>query len=292
MEVSSHALALRRVDGMQFAAGVFTNLTRDHLDFHGNMESYFAAKRRLFELLPPSAPAVVNLDDPRGAALVEASGTPVTYAIGKAADVTPGPLSYSLHGLAFDVRMPQGVVHVKSTLVGKPNVYNILAAAGVTAAMGIPLDAIEKGLARLDRRTGPVRGGVAAQGRHHGGRRLRAHRRRAAQPARDRAADGDAPAHHGVRRRRRARSHEAAADGHGGGAAERRRDHHLGQSARRGPGADHRRGDARRRAGDAAEQRARGDGGRSRRAPSAGRSRRRPPATWCSLPARGTRSIR
>ena len=69
MEVSSHALALRRVDGLQFAAGIFTNLTRDHLDFHGNMESYFAAKRRLFEMLPPTAPAVVNLDDParRGA---------------------------------------------------------------------------------------------------------------------------------------------------------------------------------------------------------------------------------
>ena len=149
MEVSSHALALRRVDGLQFAAGVFTNLTRDHLDFHGNMEAYFAAKRRLFEILPATAPAVVNLDDPRGAALVEVSGTPVTYAITKAADVTPGPLSYSLHGLAFDVRTPQGIVHVKSTLVGKPNVYNILAAAGVTAAMGIPLDAIEKGLARL-----------------------------------------------------------------------------------------------------------------------------------------------
>jgi len=149
MEVSSHALALRRVDGMQFAAGIFTNLTRDHLDFHGNMESYFAAKRRLFELLPMSAPAILNLDDPRGAALVEASGSPVTYAIGKAADVTPGPLSYSLHGLVFDVRTPQGVVHVKSTLVGKPNVYNILAAVAVTAAMGIPLDAIEKGIARL-----------------------------------------------------------------------------------------------------------------------------------------------
>jgi UDP-N-acetylmuramoyl-L-alanyl-D-glutamate--2,6-diaminopimelate ligase len=149
MEVSSHALALRRVDGLQFAAGVFTNLTRDHLDFHGNMESYFAAKRRLFEMLPATAPAVVNLDDPRGAALVETAGAPVTYAIGKPADVTPGPLSFSLDGLVFDVRTPQGVVHVSSTLVGRPNVYNILAAAGVTAAMGIPLNAIEKGIARL-----------------------------------------------------------------------------------------------------------------------------------------------
>ena len=65
MEVSSHALALRRIDGIHFAAGVFTNLTRDHLDFHTDMESYFAAKRRLFEMLPPDAPAVINADDPR-----------------------------------------------------------------------------------------------------------------------------------------------------------------------------------------------------------------------------------
>ena len=60
MEVSSHALALRRVDGMAFAAAVFTNLTRDHLDFHADMEAYFQAKRRLFELLPPGAPALIN----------------------------------------------------------------------------------------------------------------------------------------------------------------------------------------------------------------------------------------
>jgi UDP-N-acetylmuramoyl-L-alanyl-D-glutamate--2,6-diaminopimelate ligase len=149
MEVSSHALALRRVDGLQFAAGIFTNLTRDHLDFHGSMESYFTAKRRLFEMLPATAPAVVNVDDPRGGSLAEISGTPVTYAIGKTADVTPGPLSFTLEGLTFDVRTPQGVVPVTSTLVGRPNVYNILAAAGVTAAMGIPLDAIQKGIARL-----------------------------------------------------------------------------------------------------------------------------------------------
>jgi len=69
MEVSSHALSLQRVDGVTFAAGVFTNLTRDHLDFHSDMESYFQAKRRLFEMLPPEAPSLINLDDPRGAAL-------------------------------------------------------------------------------------------------------------------------------------------------------------------------------------------------------------------------------
>ena len=66
MEVSSHALALRRVDDLRFAAGIFTNLTRDHLDFHGDMETYFAAKRRLFELLPDGAVGVINVDDRRG----------------------------------------------------------------------------------------------------------------------------------------------------------------------------------------------------------------------------------
>ena len=67
MEVSSHALALRRADAIHFAGAVFTNLTRDHLDFHASMEDYFAAKRRLFELAGADAPAVVNVDDPRGA---------------------------------------------------------------------------------------------------------------------------------------------------------------------------------------------------------------------------------
>jgi UDP-N-acetylmuramoyl-L-alanyl-D-glutamate--2,6-diaminopimelate ligase len=147
--VSSHALALRRVEGMRFAAGVFTNLTRDHLDFHVDMESYFTAKRRLFEMLPEEAPAVVNVDDPRGVVLVDTARRPVSYAIVRAADVTPGPLSFSLGGLEFDARTPQGVVHVRSKLVGRPNVYNILAAVGTTAALDVPLGAIEQGLEQL-----------------------------------------------------------------------------------------------------------------------------------------------
>mgnify|MGYP003347737081 CR=1 FL=1 len=73
MEVSSHALVLERVAYTTFAAALFTNLTRDHLDFHGDMQQYFAAKRRLFEMLPPGAPALVNVDDPRGAAMAEAA---------------------------------------------------------------------------------------------------------------------------------------------------------------------------------------------------------------------------
>jgi UDP-N-acetylmuramoyl-L-alanyl-D-glutamate--2,6-diaminopimelate ligase len=150
MEVSSHALALRRVDGIQFAGAVFTNLTRDHLDFHVSMEEYFAAKRRLFEMLPADAPAAINVDDPRGSAMVEAAGRPVTYAVNRPADVTPGPLSFSFAGLEFEARTPQGTVHVRSRLMGRPNVYNILGAVGVTAAVGVPLDAIERGLERLE----------------------------------------------------------------------------------------------------------------------------------------------
>ena len=150
MEVSSHALSLRRVDGITFAAGVFTNLTRDHLDFHVDMDDYFRAKRRLFEMLPRDAPSLVNLDDPRGASLVEVGGRPVTYAINRPADITPGPLSFSLNGLSFDVHTPRGALHVTSKLVGRPNVYNILAAASTATALDLPLDAIERGLQSLD----------------------------------------------------------------------------------------------------------------------------------------------
>src|SRR5207237_9283050 len=87
MEVSSHALSLRRVDGMRFAAGVFTNLTRDHLDFHEDMEAYFHAKRRLFEMLPRDAPSLINLHDPPGPAPADAGGRPVTCAISRPAGI-------------------------------------------------------------------------------------------------------------------------------------------------------------------------------------------------------------
>ena len=149
MEVSSHALSLRRVDAITFAAGIFTNLTRDHLDFHADMDDYFRAKRRLFEMLPADAPSLLNVDEPRGASLVEAGGRPVTYAINRAADVTPGPLAFSLNGLSFDVRTPRGTLHVTSKLVGRPNVYNILAAVSAATALDVPFDAIERGLASL-----------------------------------------------------------------------------------------------------------------------------------------------
>ena len=150
MEVSSHALSLHRVDGMTFAAGVFTNLTRDHLDFHPDMEAYFQAKRRLFEMLPRDAPSLINLDDPRAASLIELAGRPVTYAVNRQADISPGPLSFSLQGLTFDVRTPRGTLHIKSSLVGRPNVYNILAAVSTAIALGIAFDAIERGISSLE----------------------------------------------------------------------------------------------------------------------------------------------
>jgi UDP-N-acetylmuramoyl-L-alanyl-D-glutamate--2,6-diaminopimelate ligase len=149
MEVSSHALALRRVDETRFAAGVFTNLTRDHLDYHGDMESYFAAKKRLFEMLPAGAPGAINVDDPRAEAIRKVTATPVTFAINKPADVTPGPLTLAFTGLEFEARTPKGSVRVKSRLVGRPNVSNILATIAVATALNLPISAIERGLASL-----------------------------------------------------------------------------------------------------------------------------------------------
>jgi UDP-N-acetylmuramoyl-L-alanyl-D-glutamate--2,6-diaminopimelate ligase len=151
MEVSSHALALHRVAGMRFSAALFTNLTRDHLDFHGDMQQYFAAKRRLFAMLPAGAPAAINVDDPRGAELAASLPRVITYGIERPADVTPGQVEYSLEGLAFDLTTPAGRLAIRSPLIGRPNVYNILGAAAVAVALDLPLAAIERGIAALDR---------------------------------------------------------------------------------------------------------------------------------------------
>ena len=149
MEVSSHALALKRVDYLRFAAAIFTNLTRDHLDFHRNMEDYFAAKRRLFELLPEGAVAIVNLDDRRGADLTRTVKRAITYAIDAAADVRPANLKSTLDGLGFDVATPRGPLHVESRLVGRANAYNILATVAAAVALDLPVKAIERGIAGL-----------------------------------------------------------------------------------------------------------------------------------------------
>jgi len=149
MEVSSHALALRRVDDTRFAAGVFTNLTRDHLDYHRDMETYFAAKRRLFEMLPAGAPVVLNLDDARVASLAESYRTAITFAVDRTADVMPVSLPASLMGLQFEAQTPAGILRVNSRLAGRFNLYNLLAAAATGVGLGLPLAAIEVGLSAV-----------------------------------------------------------------------------------------------------------------------------------------------
>src|SRR5207302_1361923 len=95
---------------------------------------------------PRTAPSLLNVDDPRGVLLADAGGKPVTYAINQSADITTGPLSFSLEGLSFDVRTPRGPLSVRSALVGRPNVYNILAAVAAASALDVPFDAIERGI--------------------------------------------------------------------------------------------------------------------------------------------------
>lgn len=149
MEVSSHALTLDRVDAVEFVAGVFTNLTRDHLDFHGDMEAYFQAKSRLFELLPASAPAVLNVDDPSGRRLAATVPKPVTYGLSSFADVTFERLDLSLDGVAGVVRTPRQRVELVSRLPGRPNAYNLLAAFATGEALGLPVEALTEGLASV-----------------------------------------------------------------------------------------------------------------------------------------------
>ena len=149
MEVSSHALSLKRVDFVRFAGAIFTNLTRDHLDFHGDMPSYFAAKRRLFELLPVGATPAINIDDPYGAELAASLGRKITYGIDQPADINPGPLDLSLGGSRFEVRTPRGAFEIRSELPGRPNVYNILAAVSTGIALDLPPRAIQQGVRRV-----------------------------------------------------------------------------------------------------------------------------------------------
>ena len=146
MEVSSHALSQERAAGCVFAGAAFTNLTRDHLDYHGTLDDYFAAKAKLFrELLPGGAPAVLNLDDPRVAALgrelPQALGFTVRGAAGAA--LSAELVRSDLSGVRFRLRsaapLESGLAEVQSPLIGAHNVENIVAAIGVLAGSGVPL---------------------------------------------------------------------------------------------------------------------------------------------------------
>jgi UDP-N-acetylmuramoyl-L-alanyl-D-glutamate--2,6-diaminopimelate ligase len=152
VEVSSHSLALKRVHGLEFRVAAFTNLTRDHLDYHGDMDAYFAAKRVLFErLLRPDGHAILNLDDDRTPDLVRASrGTVWTYSLeDPRADLLAEDVRLSLDGTRFRARTPAGVLDVETPLVGAFNVQNALAALGAGLALGLPASAVQRGIAAL-----------------------------------------------------------------------------------------------------------------------------------------------
>ncbi len=151
LEVSSHALDQHRCDGLPFAAGVFTNLTGDHLDYHKTMDAYFAAKRRLFEMLAPSASAVVNLDDPMGALLMSSSAAPVvTYGIeSSACQVRAEIESMDRWGTRLVVRGPSMEWPLHTPLIGRHNVLNILAAVATGTALGIAPEAVRNGIEQV-----------------------------------------------------------------------------------------------------------------------------------------------
>jgi UDP-N-acetylmuramoyl-L-alanyl-D-glutamate--2,6-diaminopimelate ligase len=147
MEVSSHALSQERAAGCAFAAAAFTNLTRDHLDYHGTMEAYFAAKARLFrELLPRGAPAVLNLDDPAGARLAAEPGPRVlgfTARGAAGAAIAADGLQSGLDGISFELKLSDGsAARVQSPLIGRHNAENLLVALGLLLGLGHPLDAL------------------------------------------------------------------------------------------------------------------------------------------------------
>ena len=150
MEVSSHALALGRVHGLAFHSAVFTNLTRDHLDFHKTMDAYFAAKQILFEGdgAPPPTYAVVNADDEYGARMRTSSDTEVlTYGIEKDATVRARGVNTSFAGLRFEVVFEKARIPIASPLIGRINVYNILAACSAGISYGIAGETIAQGIA-------------------------------------------------------------------------------------------------------------------------------------------------
>ena len=156
MEVASHGLDLHRVDACWFDIAAFTNLTQDHLDFHGDMERYWASKKSLFtRILPlgpkgPHALAVINRDDPRGRRLSdEIAGDRPTVTFGRAADNTvwPDVKRSDLTGLEAILHTPRGPFSMTSPLVGQHNLENILAAAGCGIALDLPLNAIQAGIA-------------------------------------------------------------------------------------------------------------------------------------------------
>jgi UDP-N-acetylmuramoyl-L-alanyl-D-glutamate--2,6-diaminopimelate ligase len=135
MEVSSHSLDQRRVDGLEFDAAVFTNLTRDHLDYHGTMAAYLEAKSRLLDYVKRDGTTVVNADAPEWSALTTATRR-LTFATRAAADIRAGDVRYTSHGSEWKLVTPHGSADVTLPLIGEVNVENGLAAAAAAFALG------------------------------------------------------------------------------------------------------------------------------------------------------------
>ena len=150
MEVSSHALALERTYGIHFAAAVFTNLSQDHFDFHKDFEDYFAAKRTLFNQIDSPDRAVINGDDAYGRRLVkELGGKPIVF--GDQGDIRPASgFEISTRGLRGKLHTPAGDIRVESTLLGRPNLYNWMAAVGAAIVVGMTGRQIEGGVRNLE----------------------------------------------------------------------------------------------------------------------------------------------
>jgi UDP-N-acetylmuramoyl-L-alanyl-D-glutamate--2,6-diaminopimelate ligase len=145
MEVSSHALAMERVGGASFDVAIFTNLTRDHLDFHLGMEDYFAAKRRLFSQLKPGGRAVIHLDDPYGRRL--AAEIPGALTFGREGDVRPLAVTLGARGTEATFATPRGELVLTSPLVGRYNLENLLAAVAAAEALTLPHAAVAAAVA-------------------------------------------------------------------------------------------------------------------------------------------------
>lgn len=141
MEVSSHSLDQKRVDGIEFDVAVFTNLTRDHLDYHGTMENYFAAKAQLLEYVKPEATVVLNADAPEWGALRPRS-RPITFAVRSPADVRAQNVRFTPEGSEWRLATPRGSADVWLPLIGDVNVENALAAAAAAVALGSTATAI------------------------------------------------------------------------------------------------------------------------------------------------------
>lgn len=150
LEVSSHSLSLQRVVGCEFEVVLFTNLSQEHLDFHGTMENYFSAKRRLFDLLRPGGIAVINIDNPAGKTLAgDLKGNILTFGISEEAEIRASGITSRIKGLSLEINWPDGGVQVESPLVGIHNVYNILAAVGAALSLGISPSMIREGIAGM-----------------------------------------------------------------------------------------------------------------------------------------------